>query len=1030
MFSFKKAVNLTGILVFLIASVVYFFSAERTGSLWDCGEFILGAYKLQVVHPPGAALFVLIGRMFTIVAEMFSSDPSAIAFSVNMMSSIATAMAATFIAWITMILGRTALVGRGGEIETSQAVTLSFAGLVAGLATAFSTSIWFSAVEGEVYALSTFFTAMTFWSAVKWYALPNEAENDKWLVFSIFSAGLSVGVHLLSLLAFPAIALLYYFKRYENHNLKGIFYSLLAGVIGIAFIQKLIIAGIPGLWKSFEIFMVNSMGMPFHSGLIPVVLIFGGLLYYGHKVAIRKAMPLLQLAVVSTGLILSAYTLTGVIVLRASADTPVNMNTPSDVTRLLPYLNREQYGERPLLSGVHYDAQPIGVTRSDRYGIVGDRYEIVDEKLDYTWNDSDKMLFPRIGHNDRADLHQEWRRRLMGEKKATGKPNLAYNIKFFLHYQINWMYWRYFMWNFAGRQNAEQGMYAWDVKDGNWISGIKALDDARLYSSDNLPDTIKNDKARNKYYFLPLIFGILGFFFHLNRSNKEFLSLLMLFLLTGLGIILYSNQPPSEPRERDYVLVGSFMTFCIWIGLGVVALAEFLKDRARIPALPGGILAGILVLTAPIIMGMENFDDHTRKDITAARDYASNFLNSVDENAIIFTYGDNDTYPLWYAQEVEGIRRDVRVVNLSLIAVDWYIDKLRKKVNESAPLKLTIPSDRYRGRSLNQVFLKPESSDYLDLGRALAYTSDKTKEVQGYIGLPGRNFSLTIDPARWRSSFPGVIPDSVQIDNSIRFNLPENTRMITKDELAILDLIASNIYDRPIYFAVTCKQDKLMGVNDQMQLEGLALRVIPQTTPSDRSLSIYGFGKVEANKLYKNVTENWRWGNFDKKDLFVDGSYMAQVQSMKYVMLRAAIYFLRAGDKEKAVTMVNKYFEGFPHMNFKYDSGIIPFLNILAQAEAHDDLKKHLEILALETKQYMDFYISLDENTFQSFKRDFEYTGSSISEILSLAKSTKDAEFEAKIREVLGDFTKELDAETEFLKENEAPVTDTSNTQQ
>jgi hypothetical protein len=1001
MLTFKRLLNTSGLAVLLSTFIVFIYSVERTGSLWDCGEFILGAYKLQVVHPPGAGLFVLIGRMFTLLPEWFSDNPANIAFAVNLMSGLCTSLAAMMIAWTTMLIGKMAIVGRDEEPSSGESMALALGGLAAGLATAFSTSIWFSAVEGEVYAMSTFFTALTLWAAVKWYHLPKEPDADRWLIFSIFAAGLSVGVHLLSLLTFPAIALLYYFKKYKSHSLLGAFISLGIGLLGIAFIQKLVIVGIPALWKNMELMMVNGMGFGFHTGLIPTILIIAAVIYLLFLYARKNNNALLQNITMAATLVVIAYSSVGVVVIRANADTPVNMNVPSDAMRLIPYLNREQYGERPLLRGPHYKADPVGMNREDRYGRVGDRYDVVDEKFDYKWKDSDMMLFPRIGHQDRVELHEAYREYLTG--KSGGNPGMGYNLSFMWNYQMNWMYWRYFMWNFAGRQNGEQGVFIWDPKDGNWLSGIGFIDNTRLYNQKQIPDAIKHNQARNTYYLLPLLFGLLGLVFHFFRGRKEFYSLAILFLLTGLGIIIFSNQPPQEPRERDYVLVGSFMTFCIWIGLGTLALYKILEEKVSFKGLPAAILVGILVLIAPVIMGFQNFDDHCRRHHTASRDYASNFLNSVEPNAIIFTYGDNDTYPLWYAQEVENIRRDVRVVNLSLIAVDWYINKLRSKVNESAPINLTIPAESYRGKINNQVYFDTRSDRPVSVLDALKYVGDLANHTQqGVAVLPSTNLIIPIDIEK-STVFDEIKRDSLPTANFIQVNLAENTRYITKDELAILDVIASNIHERPIYYAVTCRNEKLLGMNEFMQLEGLALRIVPVRSRGERGFGIYGSGRVHNESFYENVMNKWKWGNFDNKELFVDKSYMAQVQSMKFTILRAAMDAQRKSKTQQAADLVNKYFESFPNFNFRYDLGIMPFVNILAELKEYESAKKHLRILAEETKQNKLFYESLKPSELQHFKREIDFNSQASDEILQMCLMMGDADFLEEMETLLGE---------------------------
>lgn len=1017
--SLKRLSNITGLLVFAITFFVYFHSVERTGSLWDCGEFILGAYKLQVVHPPGAGLFVIIGRIFAWLATVFSNDPADIAFAVNLMSAMCTSIAATMIAWITIMFGKLALLGRSEETNNAQNIALSFSGLVAGLATAFSTSIWFSAVEGEVYAMSTMFTVMTLWAAAKYYFIEDEDVANRWLVLSLFVSGMSVGVHLLSILSLPAIALLVYYKKYKEHTLKGAGIAMLLGIAAIIFVMKIVIVGIPTLWKSLDYFMVNSLGLPFHSGIIPTVIILFGLGYLGLKYAHQKGNQILQLVTISAILITVAFSTIGVVVIRANTDTPINMNVPGDAMRLLPYLNREQYGERPLISGPHYDAEPSEVKRTDRYGRVGDKYEIVDEKYEYIYDQKDKILFPRIGHTDqgRPELHRMWREVLNGDSK--GKPTMGYNLQFMLHYQINWMYFRYFMWNFVGRQTAEQGYYPWDISKGHWMSGVTPIDEAKLYKMDKIPDTIKNDESNNRYFFLPLIFGLLGMVFHFVQRRKDFTTLLVLFVITGIGIIIYSNQPPNEPRERDYVLVGSFMTFCIWMGMGVLAVYHYLSNK--ISGIAPAVIAGLLVLSAPVIMGFQNFDDHSRKHHKASRDYAANFLNSLEPNAIIFTYGDNDTYPLWYAQEVENIRRDVRVVNLSLIAVDWYINKLRNKVNDSPPLKLTLSEEQYRGKNRNQVFFANPNGENLatpmNVFAGLRNIGDPKYTVQGQNFITTRNFFIPVDREKYsKLKFQPAIDTSEWADQ-INIRFPESANYILKDELAIMDVIASNFYERPIYFAITCQPSKLLGLNDYVEMEGLGLRLSPTKVRVKSQLpSIYGYGDIDEEKVYKNVMTKWNWGNFDKMKLFVDKSYMAEVQAMKLVMLRAAIELDRKGDPKRAAEMANKYFEAFPHMNFAYDAGIMPFINVLVNTKDFESAKKHLRILATETKQYIEFYESqTSEDVFNSFKQDYEYRMSSVQDVLETAKKLEDPGFEKEMKDLLGSYMKN-ESEDPILK--------------
>ena len=1010
--NYKKLVNITGWVVFAIAMIVYIMSAERTGSLWDCGEFVAGAHKLQVVHPPGAALFLIIGRMFTFVAETISDNPSNIAFAVNLMSGMCAAFTAMFVCWSTIILSKLALVGRDAVVDNEQKIPLAASGLVAGLATAFSTSIWFSAVEGEVYAMSTFFTALTVWAVIKWYNLPDKPESDRWIVFAVFAAALSTGVHLLSLLTFPALALFYYFKKYKDHTFMGLVFASGVGVAMIVGIQFFVIIGIPELWAMLEMMMVNGFGMPHQSGLVPLVLIVGGVLFAGLKYADGKQNGLVHMLFFTTALVVIGFSTVGVVVIRANANTPINMNNPNDPLRLVPYLNREQYGERPLLSGPTFDAQVIGTDSEDRYGLVvgpngEESYEVVDQRLSYRYNPKDKIFFPRIGHAEqgRKQIHRDvW----MGGK--TGKPDQSDNISFFMRYQVSWMYLRYFNWNFIGRQNAAQGFEPGNKTSGHWMSGIAAFDSQKLYNQSELPDTIKNDKSRNKYYFLPLIFGLIGMLWHARRSREEFLALMGLFIITGIGIIVYSNQPPREPRERDYVLVGSFFTFCMWIGMAVPALYSMMKEKLDVKGV-SGVVAAAVVLSAPLIMGFENFDDHSRAKHTGSRDYASNFLHSVDQNAIIFTYGDNDTYPLWYAQEVEGIRTDVRVVNLSLIAVDWYIDQLRRKVNDSPAIKMTVGSEAIRGNKRNQVpvYSRDQSHRPMNALAALKFVNETHRlptasgnTFESYI--PSKNLFIPVNKNQVYANGTVNPADSLTVVNQIPVTLSES--YLLKGQVAVLDILASNAFERPVYFAVTVQPSTLLGLRDYMELEGLAMRFVPVKSRTDGNYGLIGSGRVDLATVEDNVMNKFKWGNFDKEEMFIDRSYGPSIQSQRLLMMRYANASLATGQPDRAVAMCEKYFEAFPHMNFRYNAQTMPFIQILVQANRYDLAKKHIEILAEETRQHLNFYYSLDQDDLQAgFGRDFASFNQTKDDLIRMVQAGKDDAYAKELQTMFQEYS-------------------------
>ena len=997
-FSFKKLNNIAGWITFAIAAIVLGLAAEPTGSLWDCGEFIAGAYKLQVVHPPGAPVFLLIGRMFTWVASIVSSDPASIAYSVNLMSAICTAFMALFVCWSTTILARLALVGREAEPVGAAAIATVGAGVVAGLAAAFTSSIWFSAVEGEVYAMSTFFTAMTLWSVLKWYNLPDTAESDKWLVFTFYSAALSIGVHLLSLLTFPALAMLYYFKKSKKPTVLGTMIASGVGVFAIVAIQKLVIAGIPTMWASFDKLFVNSFGLPFYSGIVLVLLLFGAAIWFGLKRAESTKNGLLQRIIVAFGLVVVAYFSYGMVIIRANANPPINMNDPSDPMRLLPYLNREQYGERPLLRGPDFDAQPVGMNSEERYGRVGKRYEVVDEKVDYKYDSKDQALFPRMGDysQGRPKLYRQW------IDKPTGPLTFGDQLTFFWRYQVGWMYFRYFMWNFSGRQNGDQGYYSWDPSSGNWITGFDVLDEVRLGNLKQLPEDERNNMAKNKYYMIPFLLGLLGMFFHYRRRPKDFAAIMALFIITGIGIIVYSNQPPNEPRERDYVLAGSFFTYCIWIGLAVLAIFEMLAKSLKAVAAPIAIMVG---LVAPLLMVTQNWDDHARSKHFASRDYASNFLNSCAPNAIIFTYGDNDTYPLWYCQEVEGIRTDVRVVNLSLIAVDWYIGQLRRAVNNSPAIAMSIPQEQLRGYKRVQIpYGAPGGEREMDINQVVKFmgedhrqASNGGRDFDSY--LPTRKMFMVVNKQQCLDNKIISANDSMIVD-TIRMDLGKDKKYIIKDELAILDIVASNFGKRPIYWAVTCREDKLLGLEDYLQLEGLSLQLVPKKVKSSaEAYGIIGSGGVDTETAYRNIMESWKWGNFDKEKVFVNKSYLPSLQTMRVSMIRIARQLIYEGKKDKAEALVDKYFEVFPEFNFPYDQFTAFMTDIYVRTGANQKAADKIKEIANTMEDKLKYYNSLSRTFKEAYKQEEQFSLSTAGNLMRMASDMKDDALRKELEE-------------------------------
>lgn len=1007
--------NIVGWLMFAIAATVYMLTAEPTSSLWDCGEFISAAYKMEVVHPPGAPLFLMIGRMFAWVAETFSADKANIAYALNVMSGLCTAALVLFIFWSTTILAKLSLLGYHGKIEDKGDMwAILGSGVAAALSTTFACSVWFSAVEGEVYAMSSGFTGLVIWAALRWY-VTDTPKADRWLVFIAYMIGLSIGVHLLSLLALPFITLLFYYKKQKVREMTMtqtsvyavLGFALLVGmqfmafipvwahilfglaipalyvyaytqtmeaerkawlnigiyfIIGFAillFVQSIFIPKIPAIATGFDYTFVNDFGLGVGSGMIFFLLLLIGAVVGGIYYSQVKKMVGLQLIMMMFAMALMGFSTYATIVIRANANTPINMNNPSDPYSLLSYINREQYGERPLSYGPHFAAEQIGyISKGKSYRPVKNAsgkitYQPVSEKGEYTYKKSDMMLFPRLGHMDenRANQYRRWLDMNPGEK-----PTMNNNLDFFFRYQIGWMYFRYFMWNFTGRQNAQQGYYSSDVSRGNWISGIGFIDSQRLVPQADLPSSMK-DQGRNTYYFLPLIFGLIGLLFHIARRPQEALAVGVLFLITGVAIILFSNQPPGEPRERDYVLVGSIFTYCMWIGLGVLGIYVGMKDFLKNTNLRA-VLAIAIVLTAPIIMGFQNWDDQSRANHTGARDYANNFLQSCAPNAIVFTYGDNDTYPLWYAQEVEGIRTDVRVVNFSLLAVDWYIDQLRRKMNNSEAIQMTISRDAYRGSARNALPIQDgkRPMSLIDVVKFMGGTNP-TSNAPSYVPATDIVIPINKDEIRKNNAVPSNVPDQLIVEQII---LKLGGRMIFKDDIALLDIIgtnAANGWKRPIYFAVTVRPEKIGPFKNYLQLEGMAQRIVPIRTEGSEQAGAMSMGRTEVDTMYRNIMERFRWGGFDKQKMFVDESYSPSIQTQQYAFWRLIMELKRLGDKDRALKALEKMYEVFPHKNFPIDESYSRVgLNLFLEFGAEDKAKPHIVNLATASAEKLKYF--------------------------------------------------------------------------
>jgi tetratricopeptide (TPR) repeat protein len=939
---FKNLNNVLGWLIFLIAASVYTQTMESTASLWDCGEFISSVYKQQVVHPPGAPMFLMLARPFTFLA---GGDPQLIALSVNFMSALCSGFAILFLFWITTHVARRILTDYSTEdLTMSQAIIIFGAGTIAALCGTFSDSIWFSAVEGEVYSMSLMFTSIVFWAILKWEEAAEEPYADRWLLFIAFMMGVSIFVHWLNLLCIPAMTFIYYFRRYKT-TWRGIAMAFVASMFILGLIYSIVITKLVGMAASLELILVNGMGLPFHSGVILFVALLAGFFFLSLRYTAQKRKVTWHNALLGLLFIIIGYSSIVATVVRSNAEPNIDMNSPRDIVSLAAYLNREQYGTRPFLTGYDYTAQVVDVTETGtKYARVGKEYKEVGKKIDYVYQGKE-MFFPRIYDQSHKENYEKW----LGLKKGQ-KPSYADNIAFFFKYQIGHMYIRYLMWNYAGRQNDEQGLGG--IKDGNWISGINFLDSMRLGDQSNLPENWKNDDSRNTFFFLPLLLGLLGLIFHWYNDRKHAVVLTLLFFFCGMAIIIQGNSPPVEPRERDYVFAGSFWAFTVWIGLGVVAIYDMMRKAAdKSVAIAAAI--PVICLLAPAVMAWSGWDDHDRSGRFAARDFAANYLNSCAPNAIIFTQGDNDTYPLWYAQEVENIRRDVRVVNLSLLGVDWYIEQLRRKVNDAAPVPMTMKPEQVRGTRRDVIYYSGDENSTgapMDIKDMMAFVGDDRRSLapgkDDVNFFPTKSLRFAVDVAKVKAS--AAIEPEVEslITPELQWNLNKNN--LYKNDLMVLDIIAANNWERPIYFAISVGPSSYLGLEKYFQLEGLAYRLVPIDANLGGAKGPGNTGRVNADIMYDNLMNRFKFGNVSDPNVHIDSDLRRMIFNFRGNYARLADALIARGEKEKAIAVLDRSLELMPdraaHYNVYmyntieayYDAGNMEKANALTEKVAQN----------------------------------------------------------------------------------------------
>ncbi|WP_345221951.1 DUF2723 domain-containing protein [Hymenobacter koreensis] len=901
--------NLVGWLVFAIATVTYLLTLEPTASFWDCGEFIACSYKLLVPHPPGAPTFLLLGRIFSLFSF---GDVTKVSVLVNTLSALSSSFTVLFLFWTITILAKKLVLGRPGmhddrglEPSSGQTLLILGSGVVGALALAFSDSFWFNAVEAEVYAMSSLCTAVVVWLMLKWENRAHEADSDKWLILIAYVMGLSIGVHLLNLLAIPALGLIYYFRRTERYTTAGVIITLVVSSIIVGLILVGIIPGLPTLAGSFEVFFVNTVGLPFNWGVIIFLLLFVGLLWFGFRYSFQRKNHILNTALLSLVFILIGYTSYLIIPIRSSFLPTINENEPKDVLSFVSYLKREQYGDRPLLYGPQFNAQPIDQKEgAPRYVRRGDKYVVAEHRLETIYDDAEKMLLPRLYSSDPNHINQY--KKWVDIREGT-RPSMGQNLSFLFRYQMGHMYWRYFLWNFVGRESdVQQAGVLWPTDAGK----------------NGLPERIGDSAARNNFFAIPLIFGLIGLFFHVRRDGKNALIVGLLFLFTGLAIVLYLNQPPIEPRERDYTFTGATYAFAIWIGLGVLGLADLLRPVLKADGLRAGI-AVALGLLAPGIMAAEGWDDHDRSDRYNSVDSAKNLLNSLAPNAILFTNGDNDTFPLWYAQEVEGVRTDVRVAVLSYLNTDWYIDQMKRRSYESQPLPISMENKDYvQGTNDYLPFVENPSVSEVNLREFMQLVTQnspllqvRTQSGHSLLSFPTRKFFLPIDTAA--VSKLNIIPKDRRSQLVSRMEWDMGRSAIEKKNLVILDMLATNNWKRPIYFSSTVNTQDFMSLQPYFQLEGLAYRILPARDPNYQPQGDEGF--VAKDLMYENMMRKFAFRNLDRADIFYDENQLRFPANYRDKFARLAQSYVDAGDLKRAKEVVDYTLKVMPDKAIPYD---------------------------------------------------------------------------------------------------------------
>ena len=1008
-FNFSKWNKILGWLVFVIALITYWSTVEPTASFWDAGEYIATSAHLEVGHPPGAPLYQMMGA----VASVFASDSKNVALMVNCMSGLASAFAIMFMFWsIVLILFK---VAGPLKIQTSGSkIAILGSALVGSLAFTFTDSFWFNAVEAEVYAMAAGIMALLFYLGLLWERDMFKPRGNRWLILISFVVGLSFGVHFLGLLTIPAIGFLYFFKNYSKVTIKNFIIANIAVVAVLMFIFKLLLPYTLTFFASSEIFFTNNIGLPFNTGTVIAFLIIVAAFYFGINYTRKKQYFQLNTLFLCILFILIGFSSWTMLPIRSNSNTVINENSPNNARELLAYYNREQYGETHLFYGPQFTEMYSGLDPENPYSDEKPNYER-DEKAgkyiivnDYknakqNLDDNHKTVLPRMWSSEHAVNYMQFTGPIdftikpeyqdqqqlqtavaefkqsyaigkldnddynsflsqFGQYLNVEKPSFGSNMSYLFEFQMGYMYWRYFMWNFVGRQNDIQGQYT-DL-NGNWLSGIDFIDEWHLGSQDNLPSDVKNNKARNTYYFLPLILGLIGLFFHFKKDKKGFWVLMVFFLFTGIALKIYLNERPFEPRERDYALVGSFYVFAMWIGIGVYALFDLLKDYLK-PKLAAPIVIAATLLAVPTIMASQNWNDHDRSDRYTALAMAKMYLDSLDENAILFTIGDNDTFALWYVQQIEGYRTDVRIVNTSLFATDWYIDQMKRKAWESEPIPSQLEHSQYRAGTNDFVIFQPVTQDTMDIKNWMNWIASDNPGTKGELQsgqtvntFPTKSIRIGVDKSSVLKNKIVEAKSADEIVDNIFIKLDGN--VVYKNRLLMLDIIANNNWERPIYFTGgSFGDDDYLWMKDFLQLDGVAYKLVPIQTPLDPR-NPYNMGRINTDKMY-DLVKNWDWGNMGDPNIYQDPETRKNSITYRSNLARLIEALLREGDKERAKNILDLAMENMPVDYYGYYTLLEPYIRGYFEVGETEKAKQLFEKVSSKYQEDLKYYSGWDQ---------------------------------------------------------------------